>query len=439
VARPLTLDEAVRFALEHHPVVEGAVARLAAAHAGVELAEASRLPSLDVVAQLNRATGNAVAGSLFATPGVPGTSGPVGSKLFDGGAWGTTAGLVSAFPLTGLLRANRLTHARQSAERTAEAGEDATRLDVAFFAASAYLRAMAAAVTGRAAAAGAARAQTLLDMTEPLVTQQLRPGADLARARAELANAEIDVARAARERAVAEASLGDALGSEQPVAVGDTAIVLGPALRLTPGAAGHPAVREAEDAVQAANGERALAALGWWPRVDLVGALWERASGVPVNGVVAPAMQDGLNPNVSNWAVGLSFSWPLLGLSSTAADVRRAEAASAAAAARLRVTADALTAARRAAEADTAGAMAIAQRTRLALDAARAALDQAMARYQAGLTSVTDVADTQRLLARAEAADAVALIDVKLSRLALARAAGDLQALLGEVRGGTTR
>jgi outer membrane protein TolC len=145
-------------------------------------------------------------------------------------------------------------------------------------------------------------------------------------------------------------------------------------------------------------------------------------------------MHDGLSPHVSNWAVGLSVSWPLLARPSIAADARRADAAVASAAARVRATENAVIAARRAAEAYALGAAAVAQRTRVAFDAARIALDQAMGRYRAGLTSVTEVADAQRLLARAEAADAVALIDVKLARLVLARAAGDLQALLSEVR-----
>jgi outer membrane protein TolC len=431
---PLTLDQAVRFALEHHPLIEGATARVAAARAGREFTQASRLPSLDVVAQINRATGNAVAGSSFGLPGVPGTSGPVGGNTFGDGSWGTTTALVSALPLTGFVRANRLTLARQASEHAAEAATAMTRIDVAFAAASAYLRAMSAVVSLQAAEAGASRARTLLTATEPLVVQQLRPGADLARARAEVASAEIDVARAERERAVAEALLADALGSDAPVSVHDSTIAIGAGSNLTIPTDGHPAVLEAKDAALAAERERNVAETAWWPRVDLLGALWGRGSGVPVNGVVTPLMHDGLSPHVSNWAVGLSVSWPLLARPSIAADARRADAAVASAAARVRATENAVIAARRAAEAYALGAAAVAQRTRVAFDAARIALDQAMGRYRAGLTSVTEVADAQRLLARAEAADAVALIDVKLARLVLARAAGDLQALLSEVR-----
>ncbi|MFI5311605.1 MAG: TolC family protein [Gemmatimonadales bacterium] len=430
----LTLADAVRFALDHHPGVGASVARLAAARATRELAEATRLPTLDVEAQLDRATGNAVAASAFAMPGLPSTAGPVGTRRFDDGYWGTTTALVTAFPLTGLVRANRVTSARLASERAAAAGTDATRLDVAFGAASAYLRAMAAAATLRAAEAGARRAQTLLTSTDALVTQQLRPGADLARARAELADAERDVARAQRENAVAGALLADALGSATPMAIRDSVISLGAAASAPGRGPDHPLVLEAKEAATAAERERAVAALGWWPRVDLVGALWAKGSGVPVNGSVLPAMHDGLNPAVTNWGLGLLVSWPVLGGPSIGAESRRTDALAQAAAAREHATENAVNASREVAAADAGGAAVVADRARVALDAARTALDQATARYGAGLTSVTDVADAQRLLARAEAADAVARIDVKLTRLAVARAAGDLPRLLAELR-----
>jgi outer membrane protein TolC len=62
-----------------------------------------------------------------------------------------------------------------------------------------------------------------------------------------------------------------------------------------------------------------------------------------------------------------------------------------------------------------------------------------MARYGAGLSTIADAADAQRLLAQAEAADAVALIGVKAARLSVARASGDLPSLLAELHAGNRR
>jgi outer membrane protein TolC len=436
-AAAMTLEQAVRYALAHHPAVAGALARIDGARASRELAAAARIPTLDVAAMVGGATGNVTAGSFFPMSGVPGSSGPVGTTGLGNAAWTTTAALVSTVPLTGFVRANRLTSARAAAEHAAESGADAVRLDVAYTAAAAYLRAMAAAAAQRATEAGVRRARTLLTRTDALVTQQLRPGADLSRARAELADAERDEANAERQRAIAEAQLAEALGSTTPVAAMDTAVSATSPLPAS--SADHPLIAEAKDAEVAAIRERDVAALGWWPRLDVVGALWARGSGIAVNGVVAPSMHDGLNPAVPNWALGLSVSWPLLGFPAISAESRRTDAAVAMANASERAVENAVSSARRAADADAAGAAMVAQRSKVALDAARIALDQAAARYDAGLSSVADVADAQRLLARAEAADAVAGIESLAAQLGVARAGGNLQALLALTKPGSAR
>jgi outer membrane protein TolC len=433
----MTLEQAVQFALAHHPAIAGASARVDGARAARDIAAAGRLPSLDAEGVLSGATGNVVAGSFLPLAGVPGSSGPVGTTGLGGGAWTTTAALVSTIPLTGFVRSSRLTSARAAAEHAAESGADAVRLDVAYTAATAYLRAMAAAAAERATEAGVRRAQTLLTSTNALVAQQLRPGADLARARAELADAERDDANAARQRAITDAQLADALGSATPVAASDSAVSRAMA---APGpAVEHPLVAEARNAEVAAERERDVASLGWWPHVDVVGALWARGSGIAVNGAVAPAMHDGLNPAVSNWALGLSVSYPLFGIPAIAAEQRRSDALAAVAGAGVRAVEDQVASARRAADADAAGAAVVAARARTALDAARVALEQASARYDAGLSSIADVADAQRLLARAESADAVAGFDALAAQLGVARAGGSLPSLLALTKAGASR
>jgi outer membrane protein TolC len=61
------------------------------------------------------------------------------------------------------------------------------------------------------------------------------------------------------------------------------------------------------------------------------------------------------------------------------------------------------------------------------ITAARAALQQATARYQASLGTIDQVAEAQRLLAQAEIDDALAHLSVWRALLGLAAAAGDLQ------------
>src|ERR1035437_7521109 len=106
----MTFEQAVQYALAHHPAVAGAAARIDAARASRDLAAAGRVPSLDAEALLSGATGNVVAGSFLPLVGVPGSSGPVGTTGLGGGAWTTTAALVSTTPLPRLPRAHTPTH-----------------------------------------------------------------------------------------------------------------------------------------------------------------------------------------------------------------------------------------------------------------------------------------------------------------------------------------
>ena len=64
--------------------------------------------------------------------------------------------------------------------------------------------------------------------------------------------------------------------------------------------------------------------------------------------------------------------------------------------------------------------------------AARAANEQATARYRSGLGNIDEVAEAQRLLAQAEIDDALARLGVWRALLGIATAAGDLQPFLAE-------
>ena len=76
----------------------------------------------------------------------------------------------------------------------------------------------------------------------------------------------------------------------------------------------------------------------------------------------------------------------------------------------------------------------IARNTPVERQAATAGESQARARYQNGLATVVEVAEAQRLLAQAEADDAVARLGVWRALLATAQAHGDLTPFLDKIR-----
>ena len=92
--RALTIDEAVRRALDRYPSVRVSSATLNAAAAGIRIARTAYLPKLDAIAGVNRATRNNVFGLLFPSQIIAPISGPVlGTNDLDS-AWGSTVGLL---------------------------------------------------------------------------------------------------------------------------------------------------------------------------------------------------------------------------------------------------------------------------------------------------------------------------------------------------------
>jgi hypothetical protein len=79
-------------------------------------------------------------------------------------------------------------------------------------------------------------------------------------------------------------------------------------------------------------------------------------------------------------------------------------------------------------------ARAVAANTPIQLAAAQQNESQARARYNAGLTSLVEVADAESLLAQSEAQDQLARVDVWRALLAAAAAQGDLAAFVNMAR-----
>jgi outer membrane protein len=431
----LTITEAIEFALAHHPSLKARAAIEAAAAARTEGARASELPDVAVVGQVNRATGNVVPGSLFAMRGLPGVSGPPRGRTFDGGVWGTSVGATMSWDLLGLARRMQEVDAALAEVGRERAGTDARRLDVAFEAADRFLEAIVRDETVQAARASVQRAGVFVGMVKALVDQSLRPGVDLTRGQAEQALAETQLARAEQARSVALAQLAEALGAPTvPVEpVPGSLLSLPPAGAPLAPAPSDPRRREVDAARRAATERKHAVQLQYLPRLELVGALWARGSGLPNNGTASPA--EGLSPDTPNWGAGLVVTWPALETIGVRAQARAAAAGIDLAAAREQEVAQAIAGQIEISRAFVEGSRKVAVHTPAAVEAARAAERQATARYQAGLAPAVDVADAQRLLAQAEVENRVARVEVWRALLLLARSTGDLAPFIGQAGG----
>jgi len=434
-AAGLTLSEAVETALRNYPAIRMADERTQAAAAAISLARTAYLPRVDALAQANRATRNNVFGMLLPQSVIPSMSGPVLGSDNLGTAWGSAIGVLATWePFDfGLRQAG--VEASIAERRHAEATRKRTEFEVAAATADAFLTLAAAEDTAQAAQAAVDRAEVTLRTAAALVTAELRPGADRSRAEAELAAARTLAIQARQAIEVARVTVAQFTGLETArisLAAPSLSQLPEPRPEPPPPIAANPIAAEQEAAVEREAARLHALERAWFPRFYLQGAAYARGAGAETNGVNLGGL-NGLAPNTQDYALGFTVVFPAM--EKRAAQARKAvqSANLRAEQARARQIAADLRAQWERAVASLDGATRIAGNTPTEVTAARAALDQARARYESGLGPIDPVAEAQRLLAQAEIDNALARLGVWRGLLAVATAAGDIRPFVAEV------
>jgi outer membrane protein TolC len=430
----LTITQVVEAALRNYPSVRVSQEQINAAAAGIQLARTSYLPRVDALAQVNRATRNNVFGLLLPQGVIPSISGPVLGTNNFGTAWGSAVGaLVTWEPFD--FGSRKATVAAATAARTqSEATLKRTQFDVSVAAADAYVTLVATQETVRAAQAGVDRADVLSRTIGALVNAELRPGADASRAQAELAAAQTQLIQAHQAVEVARATLSQFLGIEpSQVAVSAPKLLqLPPAQTVPPlNPSTNPRSVEQNAIVEQLQAQLKTLERSYFPRFFLQGAASARGTGAEVSGNNLGGL-NGLAPTTQDYAIGFSVTFPVLDLASIRARETGQSATIRAESARLQQIATDLRAQWNSAVATLQGARNVAANTPVEVTAARAATDQATARYQSGLGNIDEVAEAQRLLTQAQIDDALARLGVWRALLAVATAAGDIQPFVAE-------
>jgi len=194
----------------------------------------------------------------------------------------------------------------------------------------------------------------------------------------------------------------------------------------------HPAARVGQAAVDVVRARELTLDREYYPHLTLQSTFAARGSGAEIVGL--PTYGNGLWPQVPNWAIGATVTFPAFDLFSVNARKSVERQNELAETAHLEQTLQALTTQEVKARALMKAATEIARNTPAEREAASAGESQARARYQNGLASVIEVAEAQRLLAQAEADDAVARLGVWRALLAVAQAHGDLTPFVDKIK-----
>jgi outer membrane protein len=432
----LTFDAAVDLAEANYPAIRVAKAQAQAANEGIGLPRTAYLPRVDLLYQENRGTTNNIFGQLFPQTVIPSLTGPVLPTQSFTSTFGSAGGvLLSWEPFDFGARKAQVDVAR-SITKQADVGVEVTRLEVATSAADAFLRTLAAQEAVRAAEANVSREQVFADAVHVLVKNGLRAGADSARVDAELSAARNQLNLAQQTTEISRATLAEALGTPgSPVTIDP-----GPLLDLPPDTTvpvtdleSHPLVIAQKVAIETVMARERFLDHSYFPRFNLQSSFSSRGTGALNDGTFRGGLH-GLLPDTSNYAVGMSVTFPAFDFFTIRARRRIEEGNEAVERARLEQTIQGLKGQYARAQALIDGSLRIAQETPNQLKAAQDAESLTRERYRYGLANVTEVAEAQRLLAQADIDNAVARLNVWRALLVAARLQGDLKPFLRRVK-----
>lgn len=425
----LSLEDAVNYALQHYPAVRASLEQASAARASVGLAKTNYLPRADMLWQGNRATRNNMFGLLLPNSVISPISGPVLSFASNDSVWGSAAGLLFTWEPIDFGRRGATVSAARAGQSLANAEVSVTRLDVAVAVTNAFFTLAAAQQRVTAAKANLERRQVFANSVHVLVTNELRPGADASRADAELALARTQLIQAEQAQAVGRVVLADLLVIPDDLVNIDPGSILGSPPNSGPAAspvASHPFATAEQARVDLIREQEHILERSYYPRFYFQSTVYGRGSGANTDGTTQTGL-NGLGLDRSNWAAGLTVTFPALDIFSIRAQKQIAAANERAERARYDQTLDDLTGQLRQAQAALEGARRVAENTPIELRAARDAEMQASARYKAGLASIVEVAEAQGLLVQAEIDDALARLAVWNNLAYVTAAQGDLQ------------
>ncbi len=412
--RIVTLDEAIGVARANQPQLRQARANTSAAVARSDEARAPLLPQLSGTASYQRSTGNFAArpGSV---PGLGGAQGGTSLQMFNYYSFGATASqLVWDFGQT----PDRWRAAQASADAQRDT-EHYTGLQVLLGVRTAYFTARANKDLVSVARETLANQQAHLRQTQGFVEVGTRPEIDLAQARTNVANAQVQVINTENGYETAKAQLNQAMGVEGPT---DYDV----ANETLPPVDGED--QPTDVLLQQALRERQdVASLDRQARAQQLTSSAVRGSYFPSLGLSAGITNAGpaLDNTVWNWNATATLTWNIFQGGLTRAQSQEAEATLTALAAQadtlrqqVRLDVEQARLAVRAAKTSLAAAGE-------ALTNARQQLRLAEGRYQVGAGNIIELSDAQVAATSAAAQRVQADYNLATARAQLLRALGN--------------
>jgi outer membrane protein len=429
---PLTLSQALEKA-RTYAGIQVSQSSVDAAKARVAVQEKTAfLPKVEGSAHLNQATANNVAGLLFPSAILAPISGPALLSNSLRPVWGSQLGISAVWEPFDFGQRRTLIGLSNADVKIANAEHQANQFQVQIATADAFLSLLAAQQQIGILQAAETRAEALLKVTQGLTSAGLRPGVDKVRAQAELslAQSQLALAQGNVDAARLQLQLLTSVVNPQPV----EGTLLQEPVPTSVGVDAHPEVLAVTERIRKSDQEQRLLGLSYRPKFLLEGVTFARGTGAQPDGQRLGWL-NGVGPNIQNWAIGFTAKWSLLDFKiireKQAVETRIKQQQQAL----LQEKSLVLETRRNQSSSQLEAAKKAARLVPQQLEAAQAAVQQANARYQSGLSGISDLIEAQRLLAQIEVEASLANLRIWRAWLQGAAAEGNLDAFAAAAGG----
>jgi len=420
-AQPLTLQEAVRVALEKNPGIHAADAYARAVQEGITAAKSFRYPRLDFAEGFTRGNNPVyVFGTLLTQGQFTANNFALGFLNSPPALDNFRTGFVATMPLYDAGQTSRLVRNAKLQSQSAQKGKDRTRQEVVFQVINAYLNDVLAQESVRVAKSAVEMTKSDLERVNARQASGLAVPSDLLSAQVQLAQAEEDLLRARNAVELAHAALNVAMGmpEDAPASIrgslGEASFAAGSLEdRQAKALATRPDYLQAQlGRQQAANGRR-MARAEFLPKVSLFSS-WEADN------------QTFATRGGNNWAAGATLNFNLFDGGEKIARLKESKARELQAGALENQMASAVRLQVREAYLNLATAQKRLEVVKSATSQATESLRITQNRYEEGLATITDLLRVETAKTAAEKSALNAAFDYRLSYAALELATGEL-------------
>lgn len=436
--QPVDLTTALETATNNYPSIRAQAAAVQVASQDLHAATNAYVPRLLLQHQYTYATSNSVEGSYFPNAGTISPSGGIREENIDDATFGSFTSAILEWDVFSFGKIAANIKAAKSGVVSNESAYENEVFQHQVRVIDAYLMLLIAQKLYHIQEHNVKRAQEFSNAVAAGVRSELRPAVDSSLAYSEFAKAKILLLDSKRNQQSRAYQLMELLGMDenQRMITADSMLFYSetPLLRDSLMATSHPLLEMCQARIEYARLNGVVASRSFLPTVSLVAAGWARGSGISnATGDIRTDFQSGIDYQVSNYLLGVTAQWRISDLVSSRTQTKKWKYSTE------RQTelynGQKLMLDRQLRDA-TAQYQVMQEQVRTApiqLGAAQSAYNQAMARFENGLSDLPTLLQSVVALNRAEADLAIAYSNLWRSRLMVAAAKGDLSLFTDQI------